>query len=121
MNLEAMSLILAEGKQTKIVSQVIEDITKMNQILSGHGKNWVQKAESEREIVYLLLNSYDVNYFLDELLENLGMEDKLGIFESEPLVSKIKDLLKFGLGANHEEVQCSYFHEFTASKHIQTG
>jgi hypothetical protein len=32
------------------------------------------------------------------------MEGKLGIFESEPLVSKIKDLLKFGLGSNHEEV-----------------
>ena len=104
MNVEAMSLILAEGKQTKIVSQVIEDIMKMNQILSGHGKNWVQKAESEREIVYLVLNSYDVNYFLSELIENLGMEDKLSIFESEPLVNQIKDMLKFGLGANHEEV-----------------
>jgi hypothetical protein len=30
MNIDAMILVLAEGKNTKIISQVIEDITKMN-------------------------------------------------------------------------------------------
>ncbi len=85
-NIDAMTLMLAEGKNTKIVSQVIEDIMKVNQILSGKGKDWVHKAESERDIVYLVQNSYDLNYFLSELVDNLGMEEKLMIFESEALV-----------------------------------
>jgi hypothetical protein len=89
---------------------------KMNQILSGQGKKWVQKVESERDLVYLVQNKYDLNYFLSELLDNLGMEEKFSIFESDPLVIKLKDLLKFGLGAIHEKVQCSYFEEFTDSK-----
>jgi len=58
---------------------------KMNQIMTGRGKNWVQKAESERDIVYLVQNSYDLNYFLSELIDNLGMEEKFSIVESEPL------------------------------------
>ena len=85
-NIDAMTLILAEGKDPKIVSKVFEDIIKMNQIMTGRGNNWVKKAESERDMVYLVQNSFDVNYFLSELIENLGMQEKFSITESEPLV-----------------------------------
>ncbi len=54
MNLEAMSLLIGECTDYKIIVQVIEDVMKMNQILSGQGKIWVKKANSERDLVYLV-------------------------------------------------------------------
>ena len=59
-NVEAMSLLIAEGKGASMVSEVVQDIIKLNQILSGQGKKLVTKPESEREIVHMLTKSFDI-------------------------------------------------------------